>query len=52
MPRKSKTTTKDPFHKREKAKYDKPIASREHLLELLKSKKVPLPQEHISEKMG
>ncbi|MBT8436220.1 MAG: ribonuclease R [Gammaproteobacteria bacterium] len=52
MPRKSKTTTKDPFHKREQANYEQPIASREHLLELLKSQKVPLPQEHIAETLG
>ena len=52
MPRKPKTTSKDPFHKREQAKYDQPIASREHLLELLKSQKVPLPQEHIAVALG
>jgi ribonuclease R len=52
MPRKSRTPSKDPFHKREQAKYDQPIASREHLLELLKSQKVPLPQEHIAETLG
>ncbi|MDH3634495.1 MAG: ribonuclease R [Gammaproteobacteria bacterium] len=52
MPRKSKTTSKDPFQKREQAKYDQPIASREHLLELLNSQKVPLPQEHIADALG
>jgi ribonuclease R len=52
MPKKSRTTIKDPFHKREQAKYEQPIASREHLLELLKSQKVPLPQEHIAENLG
>ncbi|MCP4876134.1 MAG: ribonuclease R [Gammaproteobacteria bacterium] len=49
MPKKAKNTPKDPFLKRESAKYDQPIASREHLLELVKSQQVPVSQEHIAE---
>ncbi len=52
MSKKPKTTPQDPFHKRESARYESPIASREHLLELIKSQKVPLPQEHIAEALG
>jgi len=52
MSKKPRTTPKDPFHKRESAKYESPIASREHLLELIKSQQVPLPQEHIAETLG
>ena len=44
--------SEDPFHERESANYDRPIASREHLLELIKSQKVPVPQEHIAERLG
>ncbi len=52
MPKKSPNTPKDPFHQREKAKYDEPIASREHLLDLLQAEKVPLPQEDIAQALG
>ncbi|MDH3761409.1 MAG: ribonuclease R [Gammaproteobacteria bacterium] len=52
MSKKSRTPPQDPFHKRESAKYESPIASREHLLELIKSQQVPLPQEHIAEALG
>ena len=47
MPKNSQNTSKDPFHQREKAKYDEPIASREHLLDLVQAEKVPLPLEDI-----
>jgi ribonuclease R len=50
MPKKPRTTPQDdPFLKRESAKYEQPIASREHLLELVKSQQVPVSQEHIAE---
>lgn len=52
MPKKSHTSSRDPFLEREKANYDEPIASREHLLELVQAKKVPLPQEDIAETLG
>jgi len=52
MPKKSKISSGDPFLEREKANYDEPIASREHLLELVQAKKVPLPQEDIAETLG
>jgi ribonuclease R len=52
MSKKPRTTPKDPFHKRESARYESPIASREYLLELIKSQQVPLPQEHIAETLG
>jgi ribonuclease R len=52
MPKKNRNTRKDPFHDREKANYDEPIASREHLLELVREAQVPLPQEDIAEALG
>ena len=52
MSKNSKITSGDPFLEREKANYDEPIASREHLLELVQAKKVPLPQEDIAETLG
>ena len=52
MSKKSHTSSRDPFLEREKANYDEPIASREHLLELVQAKKVPLPQEDIAETLG
>jgi ribonuclease R len=48
MSKKSKKPPQDPFHKRESANYESPIASREHLLELIKSQQVPLPLEDIA----
>ena len=48
MPNKPRTTSKDPHFKRERAKYDQPIASREHLLELVNAQQVPVAQEHIA----
>jgi len=52
MPKKPRTTPKDPFHARESANYESPIASREHLLGLVNSQQVPLPQEHIAATLG
>ena len=52
MSKNSRTTSKDPFHQRESANYDRPIASREHLLELIKSQQVPVPQDFIAETLG
>lgn len=52
MPKKSRNTPEDLFHEREKANYDEPIASREHLLELVQAEQVPLPQEDIAEALG
>ena len=52
MSKKSRNTPLDPFHEREKANYDEPIASREHLLELVKSEQVPLPLEDIAQALG
>jgi len=52
MPKSPQTTPKDPFHKRESANYDQPIASREYLLDLIQARQVPVPQEHIAEALG
>ena len=52
MSRKSPDTPQDPFHDREKANYAEPIASREHLLELIQAEHVPLPQEDIAQALG
>jgi ribonuclease R len=52
MPKKPRTTPKDPFHAREKANYAEPIASREHLLALVQEAQVPLPQEDIADALG
>ncbi|MFT5221501.1 MAG: ribonuclease R [Planctomycetota bacterium] len=51
MPRKPVKTPKDPFESRESAKYERPIASREHLLELIKTELVPVSQEHIADSL-
>ena len=52
MPKKPQSPTRDPFHEREKANYDEPIASREHLLELVQAEQVPLPLEDIARTLG
>ncbi|MCP4334785.1 MAG: ribonuclease R [Gammaproteobacteria bacterium] len=52
MPKKPRNAPEDPFHDREKANYDEPIASREHLLALVQQKQVPLPQEDIADALG
>jgi ribonuclease R len=52
MPKKPRTTSRDPHFKRERAKYEQPIASREHLLDLVNSQQVPVAPEHIAEALG
>ena len=52
MPKKPQSPSRDPFHEREKANYDEPIASREHLLELVQAEQVPLPLEDIARALG
>jgi len=52
MSKKSRITSEDPFHEREKANYAEPIASREHLLELVRAEKLPLPFDDIAEALG
>ena len=52
MSKKPRNTRKDPFQHREKAKYDDPIASREHLLDLVKAEQMPLPQEDIAQMLA
>ncbi len=51
MPRKPSRLKRDPFASRESAKYDKPIASREYLLDLINTYKVPVSQDHIAESL-
>ena len=51
MPKKPSRLTRDPFLSRETAKYDRPIASREHLLDLINTHKVPVSQNHIAESL-
>ena len=51
MPRKSSRLTRDPFASRESANYDQPIASREYLLDLINSHKVPVSQDHLAESL-
>ncbi len=52
MPRKQSRLKKDPFAERESANYDRPIASREYLLDLINQHKVPVSQEHVAESLG
>jgi len=49
MPKKPPRLSSDPFAARESTKYEQPIASREHLLDLIESYSVPVPQEQIAE---
>ena len=51
MPKKPSRLSSDPFAKREKAKYEQPIASREFLLNLIAADSVPVPQEYIAESL-
>ncbi|MCP4429884.1 MAG: ribonuclease R [Gammaproteobacteria bacterium] len=51
MPKKPSRLTRDPFEERESAKYDRPIASREYLLDLINIHKVPVSQGHITESL-
>ena len=51
MTKKSKnkrTSHKDPFAEREAANYDKPIASREHIIEVLENSTGPMRREEIA----
>ncbi|MEE8365319.1 MAG: ribonuclease R [Gammaproteobacteria bacterium] len=49
MPRKPPKLSKDPHVSRESAKYDRPIASREFLLNFIESQSVPVSHKHIAE---
>jgi ribonuclease R len=49
MPRNPPQLSKDPFVSRESAKYDRPIASREYLLNFIESQSVPVSHQHIAE---
>jgi len=51
MPKKPSRLSSDPFAKREKTKYEQPIASREFLLNLIAADSVPVPQEYIAESL-
>jgi ribonuclease R len=51
MPKKPSRLSSDPFSKRESAKYEHPIASREYLLNLIETHLVPVSQEHIAESL-
>ena len=42
----------DPHRDREQAKYDQPIASREHLLDVIKQASAPLSIEKLAKKLG
>jgi len=52
MPKNTPRLTKDPYESRESANYDRPIASREYLLDLINTHKVPVSQNHIAESLG
>jgi len=51
MPKKPPRLSGDPFLKRESAKYEHPIASREYLLNLIEKHLVPVSQEHIADSL-
>ena len=55
MPKKSKSPStlpkEDPNLPSESIKYDRPVASRDYLLQLIKEEKVPVSHEHIAEKL-
>ncbi len=51
MPKKSTSLIRDPFESRESAKYDRPIASREHLLDFIDKNKMPVSVQHIAESL-
>ena len=44
--------TKDPHYQREADKYERPVASREYLLELINQQKAPTSLEHLIELLG
>ena len=49
MPKKTPQLIEDPYISRESAKYDRPIASREFLLNFIESQSVPVSHEHIAD---
>ncbi|MFT5658424.1 MAG: ribonuclease R [Gammaproteobacteria bacterium] len=49
MTKKSNLPPEDPNLSSESVKYDRPVASREYLLELINEQKVPVSHEHIAE---
>ncbi|MCZ6488858.1 MAG: ribonuclease R [Gammaproteobacteria bacterium] len=51
MSKKAPPPSSDPFAARESEKYEQPIASREHLLNLIESYSVPVPQEQIADSL-
>jgi len=51
MPKKSKLPAEDPNLPSESVKYDRPVASRDYLLQLINEEKVPVSHEHIAEKL-
>lgn len=51
MPKKTKLPLEDPNLSSESIKYDRPVASREYLLQLINEEKVPVSHEHIAEKL-
>jgi len=51
MPKKPSRLKGDPFASRESEKYEQPIASREYLLDLINTRKVPVAQDHIAESL-
>ena len=52
MSKNTKTPSGDPFSQRESANYERPIASREHLLELISTQQVPVPLDFLAETLG
>ena len=51
MPKKSKLPIEDPNLPSESVKYDRPVASRDYLLQLINEEKAPVSHEHIAEKL-
>ena len=50
--KKQKVRWQDPYKQREASKYDRPIPSREYILQLLKSSGTPLTAKEIRQKLG
>ncbi len=51
MPKKPRSSIQDPYFERESQKHERPIASREYLLELIRAQQAPLPFEHIADSL-
>ncbi len=51
MSKKPVKIPEDPFHSRESAKYESPIASREYLLDRIKAQLVPVSLNHIADSL-